>query len=183
MANDFLQVVGVGDDGQLWHTIRNADGSWTPRFGLIEGESSGGPGKFTDVACGSADGLALQVVGVGDDGQLWHTIRNADGTWTPGFGLIESVSVGGSWKFNMVGCAGTEGGPFIVRVGNPTLQVIGVGSDGQLWYTIRNADGTGRLASSSSKVYHPAGLQPLNSSVALPQAQILSFRKTANSAE
>ena len=130
-----LQVVGLGDDGQLWHTIRNPGGTWTPSFGLIEGVSSGGPAKFVDVACGSSDGFALQVVGLGDDGRLWHTIRNPDGTWTPSFGIIEGESSGGPASFKSVGCAGTESP-------SPGLQVVGVGVDGQLWHTIRNDDGT-----------------------------------------
>jgi hypothetical protein len=45
-----LQVVGVVN-GNLWHTIRNFDGSWGPTFGLIEGQEHNNPGVFTDVSC------------------------------------------------------------------------------------------------------------------------------------
>ena len=45
-----LQVVGVVN-GNLWHTIRNFDGSWGPTFGLIEGQEQNNPGAFTDVSC------------------------------------------------------------------------------------------------------------------------------------
>ncbi len=44
-----LEVVGVGG-GQLWHTIRNADGSWQPFFGLIETQEKNNPGPFTAIS-------------------------------------------------------------------------------------------------------------------------------------
>lgn len=131
-ANSSLHVVGVGSDGKLWHTIRNPNGSWQASFGLIENQSSGGPASFRDVAAGSADGQAVQVVGVGSDGKLWHTIRNANGSWQASFGLIESQSAGGPPSFSRVACGGANG----------SLHVVGVGSDGKLWHTIRNSNGS-----------------------------------------
>jgi hypothetical protein len=118
-----LQVVGVGSDGKLWHTIRNSNGTWQPRFEPIESQSSGGPGTFLDVACGSADGQALQVVGVGSDGNLWHTIRNSNGNWQASFEPIESQSSGGPPFGFGVGCAGAETGTDhdLQVVSNPDL--------------------------------------------------------------
>jgi len=124
-----LQLAGVVN-GQLWHTIRNADGSWQPFFGLIEGQESNNPGWFTGVGCAGV-GNELQLTGVGVNGQLWHTIRHADGTWQPFFGLIEGQESNNPGKFSAVSCAG---------VGDQ-LQVVGI-AGGQLWHTIRNADGT-----------------------------------------
>jgi hypothetical protein len=46
-----LHVVGVGSDGNLWHTIRNPDGSWQSPFGLIGDQVSGRPPSFRAVAC------------------------------------------------------------------------------------------------------------------------------------
>jgi ABC-type cobalt transport system substrate-binding protein len=131
-----LQVVGVGNDGKLWHTIRNSNGTWQPSFQPIESQSSGGPAKFQDVACGSADGQALQVVGVGSDGNLWHTIRNSNGNWQASFEPIESQSSGGPPFGFGIDCAGAETG------NDHDLQVVGVGNDGKLWHTIRNSNGT-----------------------------------------
>ena len=49
--------------GQLWHTIRNPDGSWQPNFGLIEGQEHNDPGAFSAISCAGV-GNQLQVVGV-----------------------------------------------------------------------------------------------------------------------
>jgi hypothetical protein len=127
--NAVLQVITVGDDSRLWHTLRNPDSSWQPFFGLVENVVAGGPSGFYDVDCvGTSQGL--QVVGVGDDGRLWHTIRNPDESWQPFFGLVENVVSGGPSSFGNVCCGTTD---------NESLQVVGVG-DGRLWHTIRNPD-------------------------------------------
>jgi hypothetical protein len=125
-----LQVVGLGIGGYLWHTIRYDNGTWEPNFGSIATQSKGGPPAFSAVACGSDNPGWLQVVGLGNDGKLWHTMRNSDGTWTPNFGSIATQSKGGPPSFSAVSCAGSSG-----------LQVVGVGSDGKLWHTIRNDNG------------------------------------------
>lgn len=139
----YLHVVGVGSDGQLWHTFRYPPTpSWQTFFGLIESQSQQGPPDFIDVGCGSAEGIDLQVVGVGSDGQLWHTIRfGAGGGWQGTFDAVGST--GGPKNFRRVACAGTVG------VGNPPtplLHVVGVGSDGQLWHTSRDSSGNWQAA-------------------------------------
>jgi hypothetical protein len=123
-----LQMVGIVR-GQLWHTIRNADGSWQPSFGLVESQEHNNPGAFSAISCAGV-GNQLQVVGI-VGGRLWHTIRNADGSWQPSFGLVESQEHNNPGAFSAISCAG---------VGNQ-LQVVGI-VGGQLWHTIRNADGS-----------------------------------------
>jgi hypothetical protein len=127
-----LQVVGLGTDNRLWHTIRFPDGSWQPQFGLVESQSVGGPQSFTATSCVGA-GSALHIVGLGSDGQLWHTIRNADGTWQGQFGIVEGQSAGGPSAFVAVACGSADG---------QSLHVVGLGTDDQLWHTIRLPDGT-----------------------------------------
>jgi hypothetical protein len=101
-----LQLAGVGNDGKLWHTIRDDNGSWQTFFGAVAGQVSGGPASFTAVACGSDDGQVLQVVGVGDDGKLWHTLRNANGSWQTFFGAVAGQVSGGPASFTRIGAAG-----------------------------------------------------------------------------
>lgn len=98
-----LHVVGI-INGQLWHTIRNPDGSWQAEFGLIESQESNNPGHFSYVACAGI-GDRLHVVGaVG--GKLWHTIRNADGSWQQEFGLVPGQAQDNPGWFIDVSCAG-----------------------------------------------------------------------------
>jgi hypothetical protein len=107
-------VLPVAAPGWAWHTIRNPLGTWQPTFGLIEGQEHNNPGAFSAVSCAGV-GNQLQVVGI-VGGQLWHTIRNPDGTWQPTFGLIEGQEHNNPGAFSAVSCAG---------VGNQ-LQVGGV---------------------------------------------------------
>ncbi len=45
-------VTGVNSDGELWHTIRFASGSWQPFFGDVKAQESNDPGLFyEDIAC------------------------------------------------------------------------------------------------------------------------------------
>ena len=80
-------VKPIAPSGQLWHTIRNADGSWQPQFGLVEGQETNNPDPFVRVGCAGV-GNIMELVGI-VNGQLWHTIRNADGSWQSQFGLVE----------------------------------------------------------------------------------------------
>jgi hypothetical protein len=108
-----LEVVGIAG-GQLWHTIRNADGSWAPSFGLVESQEGNNPGAFTAISAAGV-GTQLEVVGVAG-GQLWHTIRNSDGSWAPAFALVESAEGNNPGAFTAVSAAGV----------GTQLEVIGI---------------------------------------------------------
>ena len=61
-----LQLIGVAGN-QLWHTIRHADGSWQPSFGLVEGQESNNPGPFGAISCGGVlNGVGPATVEVPD---------------------------------------------------------------------------------------------------------------------
>lgn len=78
-GQDELHVVGVTDDGRLWHTIASGVGvtlglfgSWTP-FDDVENHI-GDLGEFVKVDA-AANGGQLHVVGVTRTGRAWHSIR------------------------------------------------------------------------------------------------------------
>ena len=54
-AIDECQVVGLTDDGGMWHTIRHAEATWQPFFGDVKGVESNDPGHFSAVGCAGVD--------------------------------------------------------------------------------------------------------------------------------
>jgi hypothetical protein len=126
-----LHVVGVTDDGGMWHTIRHVDGSWQPSFGDVKAQESNDPGEFDAVACASVNG-ELHVVGLTEEGGMWHTIRHVDGSWQPSFGDVKAQESNDPGEFQAVGCASVDG----------ELQLVGVTEDGGLWHTIRHPNGS-----------------------------------------
>jgi hypothetical protein len=79
----------------------------------------------------------LHVIGATTDGKLWHTIRfenpQAGLSWQP-FGDVK-VQTGDVGAFVDVDCARE-----LVEISDPQgiLHVVGVTSDGRLWYTARD---------------------------------------------
>jgi hypothetical protein len=98
-----MEVLGIVN-GQLWHTIRKPDGSWQPKFGLVESQESNNPGPFTAISCAGV-GNEMELVGI-VNGQLWHTIRRPDGSWQPTFGLVEGVENNDPGAFTSISVAG-----------------------------------------------------------------------------
>jgi hypothetical protein len=136
-----LHVTGVTSDGNLWHTIRFADGSWQSFFGNVKVQvPDNDPGSLYAVDC-AVDGDNLHVIIATDindttnAGQLWHTIRFADGSWQPSFGNVKAQvpdNDPGSF-YDDIGCAAAFG----------LLHVCGITTgDGKPWHTIRFADGS-----------------------------------------
>ncbi len=127
----YLHVVGQGSDGRLYHTLRMPSGIWQDRFSIVNGDRLGGPETFTTAACAS-DGDLLHLVVLDEHGELCHTVREADGQWQDfsrlGRGQLHDTPT----RFVAIDCA---------AVGD-CLQIVGVGSDGLLYHTIRWPDGT-----------------------------------------
>lgn len=130
-ASGCLHVVGQGSDGRLYHTLRMPGGSWQDRFSIVDGDRRGGSERFTTAAC-AGDGDRLHLVALDEHGQLFHAVREVDGRWR-GFSPLGRGQLHDSpTRFVAIDCA---------AVGD-CLQIVGVGSDGRLYHTIRWPDGT-----------------------------------------
>ncbi|MFI1942377.1 CehA/McbA family metallohydrolase [Streptomyces virginiae] len=81
MPDGSSQVLAIGLDGMMYHQVRRPDGSWTG-FRPPRGVTTATMGASAIGIAGTPDGSA-QVVAVGLDGRVWHTIRRPDGSWTP----------------------------------------------------------------------------------------------------
>jgi hypothetical protein len=136
-VNGELQLSSLTNDGKMWHTIRHPNLSWQPFFGDVKGVESNDPGYFTWIGSAGVNG-ELQLVGLTDDGGMWHTIRHPNLSWQPFFGDVKGVESNNPGHFRSVACAGVDGG----RSGGQELHVVAVTNDGKLWHTIRRADGS-----------------------------------------
>ena len=119
--------VAVDAGGLVWHTTavsgQAVQGSWESVSGV-----SAPPGPFTMVRCATVS-TTLHLVGV-HAGQLWHTLRNSNGSWQAAWGQI--LPAGGpaeAGEFSSAACGGDSA----------ILWVVGAASDG-LWLSRRFID-------------------------------------------
>jgi len=85
-----LQVVVLGSDGALYHSIRHQNGAWDA-FGNI-GPEAGDPGTPVSVSVTASTGTFHLAIGTSEGG-VHHTIRFPDGSWQP-FGDVEGATGG-----------------------------------------------------------------------------------------
>ncbi|MBB2934679.1 hypothetical protein FHX82_001699 [Amycolatopsis bartoniae] len=122
------QLVAIGNDGGVYHEVRNPDGRWTGFQPLTD--SSGGVMKASAVAItGDPDGSA-QVLAIGGDGYVYHEARQASGNWT-GFQPIPGV---GTPKM-------TASAVSISADPDGSAQVLAIGNDGGVYHQIRALNG------------------------------------------
>jgi hypothetical protein len=136
-----LHVCAIPDqpDGGLYHTIRKADGTWPFPFGDVLAQTGPigpnlRPGNHVAVAT-NAQGDLHVCMSDHDGSTFWHTIRKADGTWPYAFGDVLAQTgrpnVGDDPIFADVAIATNALGDLHVCF-----------PQGDLWHTIRKADGT-----------------------------------------
>jgi hypothetical protein len=120
-------------DGHLWHTVRAPDGTWSG-LGDVNGQFAV-PGAVRAVAAAAApdegheDPDQAQFMFVTEDGHLWHTIRNSDGTWTGLDDVSGQVAIPGP-VCTVAGAGFQYGAQFLFST-----------EDSHLWHTIRTSDG------------------------------------------
>jgi len=103
-----LHVCGLAESGIIWHTIRFANGSWTPSFGNVNAQESNSGLRFVTVDCANV-GNNLHVGGVARSHIIWHTIRFSDGSWQSSFGNVNAQESNGNLRFTDIGLGGVAG--------------------------------------------------------------------------
>jgi hypothetical protein len=120
LSNNSAQLTAVGDDGDIYHEIRNADGTWSG-FQPLLGYEGAARFQARSVSVAGMPGGSAQVVAVGGDGNTYHTIRRADGTWQ-------------GW--NPLGFAAKQ--VWIAAMPDGSAQVLAQAPNGTLYLNIRH---------------------------------------------
>jgi hypothetical protein len=127
-AGPSVHVVAASANGGIWHAIRFP--SSRTGLGDVKVASLSDPGFVRDVAAAGREDLQVCTT---TDMLLHHAIRFfRDGNWTQ-LSDVEPEAGGVRHGFNRVASA--------VNRANGSLHVFGVGTDGNIWHTIR--DGLG----------------------------------------
>jgi hypothetical protein len=127
--------------GKLWHTIRSGkDGSWLHKWGDVVANVPGRkPGRIARVRCAlSADGELHIVANTDTSNELWHTIRDASGTWTTPWTVVQNAvpDPKRAPEVMAVSCAIDPSGVLHVVATDTTVTAE------HLRYTYRKTDGT-----------------------------------------
>ncbi|SDJ04116.1 hypothetical protein SAMN04488074_101351 [Lentzea albidocapillata subsp. violacea] len=133
MSDNSVQIIASGGDKLLHHNIRKADTTWQG-WGTLPGYAGAAHFQAGEVSISGQVNGAVQVIATGNDGLIYHTIRNND--------------VSGTWQqWNPV--AGRAGSPFFqasalaaAANANGDTQMTAIGIDGLVYHNIRKADTT-----------------------------------------
>ncbi|MGW4648123.1 hypothetical protein [Kitasatospora sp. NPDC004289] len=123
------QVVGIGNDGNVYHQIRGTAGAWSG-FAPLAGVGAARMQASKVAIAGLPDGTS-QVLAVGNDGNVYHEQRLTDGSWT-GFAPLEGVGAPRMQAREVAIAAMPDG----------TAQVLVIGSDGDVHHQTRLTDGS-----------------------------------------
>lgn len=121
MPDGSTQVVGIGLDGNVWHNIRGADGTWQGWRVLPAADNKTLGFKATDVAITGMPNGDAQVVAIGENGYAYHDIRHADASWQGWWSMPGTDN--GMIKAAKVALAGMPDG---------STQVLIFGADGMM---------------------------------------------------
>ncbi|MFE7569076.1 hypothetical protein ACFU76_19290 [Streptomyces sp. NPDC057539] len=131
MRDGGIQVLGIGVDGNIWHNIRRADGSWQGWNALLAADNKNIGFAAKDIALTTMPNGDAQIVAVGKDGYAYHNIRFANGTWQ-GWNAMPGQDAG-LLKATMAAAA---------HLPNGSTQVLVFGADGRMRLGTRAANGT-----------------------------------------
>ncbi|MFJ1937464.1 transglycosylase family protein [Kitasatospora sp. NPDC088160] len=118
------QTLATGADGNLYHTARYPNGSWT---GWAPLDGYAGSARFAaraEAIAGMPNG-DTQVMAIGKDGKIYHNARYASGAWQGWLPI-------GDWGAQKIAAAGLPDG---------SMQVLITGNDGNVYHNVRSANG------------------------------------------
>jgi len=130
MPNGACQLVAIGNDGNIWHRIRNTNGTWT-NFATIPGLNGAAAFQASKVAIAAMPDGSSQVVAYGSDKNMYLDIRSSTGTWS---GWTELAGANGATTFE---------GPDLAIAGLPdgSSQILAIGNNGYVYHEVRSAAG------------------------------------------
>ncbi|RST07373.1 hypothetical protein EF910_06755 [Streptomyces sp. WAC07149] len=131
LPNGDLQVLITGTNGNVYHNVRKTDGTWQGWF-AVDGAGTAATFAASSIAIAGLPNGDAQLLAVGNDGNTWHDIRKADGTWQ-GWKRMDGANGATTFAASSVAIAGLPNGD---------AQLLAVGNDGKAWHDIRKADGT-----------------------------------------
>jgi hypothetical protein len=142
-----LHVCAIDQQNGLWHTLRRAEGAWPNAFGDVQAEirkvgPNQGIGPTPRVACAASASGNLHVCAIDQQGFLWHTIRRSDGRWPFAFGDVQGQAGSIGLPLGEVTCSIARSSEELHLVVATRIQ--GQKTDGQIWYTRRDAQGAWR---------------------------------------
>jgi hypothetical protein len=124
-------MLGIGTDGNVYHNIRVATGSWQG-WQPVAGYNGAVRFSGTKVAIAAMPDGSSQMLGIGTDGNVYHNIRTATGSWQ---GWQPVAGYNGSARFSGSSAA-------ITGMPNGTSQMLAIGIDGNVYHDIRTATGS-----------------------------------------
>ncbi|WP_279398801.1 transglycosylase family protein [Streptomyces sp. APSN-46.1] len=119
------QVLGTGTDGNLYHSARYSNGTWTGWAPLDGYQGAAKFGAKGEAIAGMGNGDA-QIMAIGNDGKIYHNARYVNGSW-------QGWQPVGDWSAQKIAAAALPNGD---------LQVLIVGNDGNLYHSLRTAGGS-----------------------------------------
>ncbi|MDK9497770.1 CHAP domain-containing protein [Streptomyces katrae] len=131
MPDGSMQSLIVGTNGNVYHNVRKTDGTWQGWF-AVDGAGTAATFAASSIAIAGLPNGDAQLLAVGNDGNTWHNIRKADGTWQ-GWKRMDGANGATTFAASSVAIAGLPNGD---------AQLLAVGNDGKAWHNIRKADGT-----------------------------------------
>ncbi|MCK8680125.1 hypothetical protein [Streptomyces lichenis] len=80
-----VQIAAIGQDGKVYHMVQDVRRVNKP-WGSVQWSADEAM-QATDVSLATLPDGSAQLVAIGLDGNVWHTVRHGDGSWT-GFGSV-----------------------------------------------------------------------------------------------